>query len=346
MLFSTKVEYRPVFCIRRIALLTILLCLNTAFAQTNRVGYVAKLVCSEPIPYEEVFKLKRGNYSLAAPAKLLQDIYPGDELSVEDFRCFMTLQLGDKCVHIESENAEMESFLSGKCVHVEYSYTVRSTKELPALLEWFRQVYERITSGPQIDSKPAVSRSAYMTELSMPMFAKLAKEEKLIKAGKTVLYLEWKGGLPPYRVGIYDSAYKEVFAATSKKEELSEPDALVVRVRLQFKKPMFRAGWQYFVEVRSLALQCNPDEKGKKGVRDRNWCVTGGTFRAVSAKKFPDMPEEDRLRELPENERESLFMAWLLAHQEEWSVEAYQKIAALRETKNDQAALLMEHGFQ
>ncbi len=133
------------FYTREIVLFTILLCLNTVFAQTNPIGYIAELGCTstEHISDEKAFKLIR--YGNLESVKLFQDIYSGDKLIVGNPRCFMVLQLSGKRIHIGSPQGK--SF-----------YAVQSIKESYSLSEWFRQVYKTIISGPEPDSMSAVAR--------------------------------------------------------------------------------------------------------------------------------------------------------------------------------------------
>ncbi|MCP4695380.1 MAG: hypothetical protein GY862_00825 [Gammaproteobacteria bacterium] len=180
--------------------------------------------------------------------------------------------------------------------------------------------------------KTGGARRGYADELVIPIFAALPGKKYLL-AGKSGLYLTWKGGLPPYTVCIYPQGGE----CREQSVEFSGLPAIAAEAYLELPRALM-AGQSYWLEIHS-------DAACEEALRDPKRCHAEGRFSVVEAERFPAMPAEIQQMEGSELDHMTFFVAWLLApenRQRQWMLEAYQRIVQVREQKQPDRDALSE----
>ncbi len=289
------------------------------------IAICGSLLCATPLPatesmvagpagHIESFTCTSADYELirqgkplsAEEIKFLTRLYANDEVKLKNRTCEMTLRLGEiNIVHLNADKL---------------FYPVAEMKQPPTLSEnlWdtLKQGINYLLYGEgEIPTRTVSIRGPKEEPLQALVIPFLQTDGARLVEGDRTLNILWEGGVPPYRVRMYSGESKSSMLEKAK----------VMTRQVQLDKHSFAEGQTYRVQVESLP------ESNCKAKLSESQCVATGHFTIVASAQLPVMPPELKQSALTEEQKQTLFVAWLLhpnhSNRVTWGLEAYQWVA-------------------
>lgn len=275
---------------------------------TGPAGYIESFTTSDSCTPADYQLIRQGQILPAKNIRFLTHLYANDQLKIKNGTCEMTLRLGEiNIVHLNADRL---------------FYTVPEELKQPPTLPkncWdvlVESVHYLLYGERETPPRTVSIRGPKEELLQTLVIPSLQTAGARLVAGDRALNLLWEGGLPPYRVRMYQGESKSPVLENAK----------VTTRQIWLAPYSFKEGQTYRIRVESLP------ESNCKAQLSESQCLATGHFTVVASAQLPAMPLELKQSALTEEQKQTLFVAWLLHPDRQnrvtWGLEAYQRVAA------------------